>query len=64
MAREESYTATFLGNARRKAGFTQKEASEKTGIPLGTIRRWEQGQNDPDMALSMQVGQKWHLYHS
>ena len=34
MAREESYTATFLGNARRKAGFTQKEASEKTGIPL------------------------------
>ena len=57
MAREESYTATFLGNARRKAGLTQKEASEKTGIPLGTIRRWEQGQNDPDMASLIQLAE-------
>lgn len=57
MAREESYTATFLGNARRKAGLTQKEASEKTGIPLGTIRRWEQGQNDPDMGSLIQLAE-------
>ena len=57
MAREESYTATFLGNARRKAGLTQKEASEKTGIPLGTIRRWEHGQNDPDMGSLIQLAE-------
>ena len=61
MAREESYTATFLGNARRKAGLTQKEASEKTGIPLGTIRRWEQGQNDPDMGSLIQLAELYSV---
>lgn len=39
-----------LGEARKKAGYTQKAVSDETGIPLGTIRRWEQGQNDPDMS--------------
>ena len=61
MAREESYTATFLGNARRKSGLTQKEASEKTGIPLGTIRRWEQGQNDPDMGSLIQLAELYSV---
>ena len=61
MAREDSYTATFLGNARRKSGLTQKEASEKTGIPLGTIRRWEQGQNDPDMGSLIQLAELYSV---
>ena len=39
-----------LGEARKNAGYTQKAVSVETGIPLGTIRRWEQGQNDPDMS--------------
>lgn len=38
-----------IGECRRKAGYTQKDAADATGIPLGTLRRWEQGQNDPDM---------------
>lgn len=39
-----------LGIERRRAGMTQRIASEKSGIPLSTIRRWEQGVNEPDVA--------------
>lgn len=35
--------------ARRRSGLTQKEASEATSIALGTLRRWEQGVNEPDV---------------
>lgn len=44
-----------MGQERKKAGFTQKEVADKTGIPLGTLRRWEQGQNDPDMGSLVQL---------
>lgn len=37
-----------LKKARNRAGFTQQDVSDKTGIPLGTLRRWEQGVNEPD----------------
>ena len=37
-----------LGAARKAAGLTQKDAARISGIPLGTIRRWEQGVNEPD----------------
>ena len=40
---------TYLKEARMMAGYTQKQVSEETGIPLGTLRRWEQGQNEPDI---------------
>ena len=39
-----------LQNARKMAGLTQKQASEQLGIPLSTLRRWEQGVNEPDAA--------------
>lgn len=39
----------YLGAARKKAGYTQASAAAATGIPLGTIRRWEQGVNEPDI---------------
>lgn len=35
--------------ARKQAKMTQKEASEVSGIPLSTLRRWEQGVNEPDI---------------
>ena len=55
MARKNSCVASFLGSSRQKSRLTQKEVSAKTGIPLGTIRRWEQGQNDPDLNLLIQL---------
>lgn len=39
-----------LGRCRKEAGYTQAQVSEITGIALGTLRRWEQGKNEPDMA--------------
>lgn len=41
---------TNLGTVRKAAGYTQKDAARLSGIPLGTLRRWEQGANEPDMA--------------
>lgn len=55
MARKNSCVASFLGSSREKSRLTQKEVSAKTGIPLGTIRRWEQGQNDPDLNSLIQL---------
>lgn len=39
-----------LKEARIQAGMTQAQASEASGIALGTLRRWEQGVNEPDIA--------------
>lgn len=38
-----------LKEVRKAAGFTQEQAANLAGIALGTLRRWEQGVNEPDM---------------
>lgn len=38
---------TTIKDARKRAGLTQSQAANKSGIPLGTLRRWEQGINEP-----------------
>lgn len=38
-----------LKKARKHAGLTQEQASDLSGIALGTLRRWEQGKNEPDI---------------
>jgi repressor LexA len=49
MPRNSKTLVNNFGAARRHAKMTQVKASEITGIPVGTLRRWEQGQNEPDM---------------
>ena len=44
-----------LKDARERAGFTQKQVAAMTGIALGTLRRWEQGVNEPDIDAIMQL---------
>lgn len=41
---------TALKNARKRAGLTQAQVAEVSGIPLGTLRRWEQGVNEPSLS--------------
>ena len=36
--------------ARIVAGLSQTEFARTYGIPLGTLRDWEQGRSDPDAA--------------
>lgn len=35
---------------RRALGLTQEEFASRFGIPLGTLRDWEQGASEPDQA--------------
>lgn len=39
-----------FGKMRKRANLTQRAASDASGIPLSTLRRWEQGINEPDVA--------------
>lgn len=48
---------TNLKVVRKSVGMTQQEAAKKSGIPLGTIRRWEQGVNEPDMESVIKLAQ-------
>jgi transcriptional regulator with XRE-family HTH domain len=36
-----------LKELRGAAKLTQRELADKSGIPMPTLRRWEQGQNEP-----------------
>ncbi len=40
---------TNLKVIRKQLGYTQEQVARLTSIPVGTIRRWEQGVNEPDM---------------
>lgn len=40
---------TNLGAVRKNAGYTQEAAAEKIGVSPSTLRKWEQGVNEPDI---------------
>lgn len=44
-----------IKDARIKAGLKQREVVVLTGIPLGTLRRWEQGVNEPPIESIIQL---------
>lgn len=46
---------TSLKEARAKAGLTQAQAASLSGVPLGTLRRWEQGVNEPSIDSIIQL---------
>ena len=46
---------TALKDARKRAGLTQTQVAEVSGIPLGTLRRWEQGVNEPNIDMIIQL---------
>lgn len=50
---------TNLKHIRKTKGLTQEQVSQITNIPLGTLRRWEQGVNEPDMESIIKLA---HLY--
>ena len=41
----------MLKGAREKAGLTQVQLAERTGLPLGSIRNWEQGHRTPRIGV-------------
>jgi transcriptional regulator with XRE-family HTH domain len=43
----EAIMSLDIKDIRLKTGLTQKKFAEMYGIPLGTLRRWEQGESTP-----------------
>ena len=41
---------SFAKHLRYKIGLTQEEFATRYGIPLGTLRDWEQHRSEPDQA--------------
>lgn len=48
--KSRDYAATKLKAARVKAGLSQAQLAEKTGINIGTLRHYEQGSKSFDNA--------------
>lgn len=44
-----------IKEARIRAGYKQRDVVALTGIPLGTLRRWEQGVNEPPIDAIIQL---------
>lgn len=46
-----------FGKMRKAAGYTQKDVARISEIPLSTLRRWEQGVNEPDVESMLQLAE-------
>jgi transcriptional regulator with XRE-family HTH domain len=47
--------AEKLKSLRTAAGWTQAELADKSGIPLGSIRDYEQGKRDPALSAAQKL---------
>ena len=50
--------------ARKKAGFTQEEMANKTGVTVQTISQWENGRDLPDIGHLMQIAEMTNTSYS
>jgi putative transcriptional regulator len=48
LAREDALDRYGVVRLRRKLGLAQAQFAERFGIPVGTLRNWEQGIREPD----------------
>jgi putative transcriptional regulator len=47
---ERGYGALLARRARAATGLTQRAFAARFGVPVGTLRDWEQGRRAPDAA--------------
>lgn len=52
---------TAIKDARKRAGLTQTQVVAISGIPLGTLRRWEQGVNEPNIDAIIQLADIYNV---
>ena len=45
-----SLDATYARNVRGQTGLTQAAFAARIGVPVETVRNWEQGRSEPDTA--------------
>lgn len=51
--------AERMGSVRRAAGLTQEQMAVKLGVPLGTLRGYEQGKREISAAVVVALMQHW-----
>ena len=51
MELNNQYIGSFIKFMRQRAGLTQQELAERTGVGSKTISKWEQGRGIPDISL-------------
>jgi transcriptional regulator with XRE-family HTH domain len=44
-----------LKELRQGAKLTQAELAEKSGVPIGTLREYEQGKRDPSLSMAQKL---------
>jgi transcriptional regulator with XRE-family HTH domain len=55
MTTEKEAMGERFKRLREAARLTQEEASERSGVPVSTLRNWEQGQRLPRIDLAMKL---------
>jgi transcriptional regulator with XRE-family HTH domain len=44
-----------LQRLRREAGLSQRGLADRAGVPIGTLRNWEQGRREPYFSTAVRV---------
>ena len=47
--------ATYIRSRRKNIGMTQKELSEKVGVSMNTVARWERNESEPSWSDFIKV---------
>jgi transcriptional regulator with XRE-family HTH domain len=55
MTRREESMGERIQRLREEARLTQDEAAERAGIPVGTLRHWEQGHTQPRLGQAVKL---------
>lgn len=50
-----------LGIARKRAGYTQKQAAALLELPLSSLRRWEQGANESNVKTILKMANPYEV---
>ena len=56
-----SKVANELKRLRKMKGITQKELSEETGLPLGSIKKYESGHVQPNLTNALKLVRYYNI---
>lgn len=60
--RYEAYSSQMLKSVRAEKGLSQQGLADKAGIPLVTLKKLEQGVNEPTAATARALGRALGLH--
>ena len=57
----ENKLAENIRRYRKEMGLTQEQLSERLGITLGAVSKWERGGSEPDLGYIMELAELFHV---